>query len=288
MISNRSNLFTGYKIVSKECLTVRSVTSVFGFEDVVTVDCRIADWILGSKSNLLTLQQNEIISPSDSYWAYRRYVHRILLNPSIELQNVIYNNKRLLFTRKYVLGVQVRMGAWLADFHEIAQMMTMDQLRAYPNTIVTMMQKWNYDSNNTVIYLSTDSTYAENYIRQKLGPDYEIGVAKTFKRSHSRTSALGNDEPLKNALVDLYLLADTDALIVCKDSAFGRAVISMTRARHTLVYKVTHSLLVNFNGTNGLCQVERDVIYIMIVSKQIRKGRNGFCSPYLSYRFSMC
>ena len=210
---------------------------------MVTVDCHISDGILGSKSSVLTLQQNGIISPSDSYWNYRRYVHRILFNPSIELQNVIQNNKRLLFTRKYVLGVQVRMGGCLADFHEIAQMMTMAQLRDYPNTIVTVMRKWNYDSNNTVIYLSTDSSYAERYIRQKLGPKYEIGVAKTFKRSHSRN--LGNDEPVKNALVDLYLLADTDGLIVCEGSGFGRVALSITRAQHTLVYNVTHSIIPN-------------------------------------------
>ena len=170
-------------------------------------------------------------------------MYRILLNPSIELQRVIHHNKRVLFTRKYVIGVQIRMGGCLADFHEVSQMMTMSQLRALPNTIVTMMQKWNYDSNNTVIYLSTDSSYAERYIRQKLGPEYEIGVSKTFKRSHSRS--LGNDEPVKNALVDLYLLADTDGLIVCEGSGFGRVALSITRAQHTLVYNVTHSIIPN-------------------------------------------
>ena len=236
----------------------QSDVSVMRHQNAVVTDCFLSDEKVGTKSNMLALQQNGIISPSDSYKDYRRYVYRILLNPSTELQNVIQNNKRLLFTRKYVLGVQVRMGGCLADFHEIAQMMTMAQLRALPNTIVTMMQKWNYDSNNTVIYLSTDSSYAERYIRQKLGPKYEIGVAKTFKRSHSRN--LGNDEPVKNALVDLYLLADTDALIVCKDSGFGLAALFMTRARYFLVYNVTHSLLANFNDTNGLCQVERDLI----------------------------
>ena len=232
----------------------QSDVSVMRHQNAVVTDCFLSDEKVGTKSNMLALQQNGIISPSDSYKDYRRYVYRILLNPSTELQNVIQNNKRLLFTRKYVLGVQVRMGGCLADFHEIAQMMTMAQLRALPNTIVTMMQKWNYDSNNTVIYLSTDSTYAENYIRQKLGPKYEIGVSKTFKRSHSRTSAQGNDEPLKNALVDLYLLADTDALIVCKESTFGLAALSMTRAQHTLIYKVTHSLLKRFDAKTGRCK----------------------------------
>ena len=58
------------------------------------------------------------------------------------------------------------MGGCLADFHEATQMMTMDQLRAYPKTIVTMMHKWNLSPNDTVIYLSTDSSYAEKFIRR--------------------------------------------------------------------------------------------------------------------------
>ena len=150
------------------------------------------------------------------------------------------------------------MGGCLADYHEIAQMMTMNQLRAYPDTIVSMMHKWNLSPNDTVIYLSTDSSYAEKFIRQKLGSNYEIAVAKTFKRSHSRN--LGNDEPVKNALVDLFLLSDSDALIVCKDSGFGLIALFMARTSLFHVYNVTHSLVSNWNDTNGLCQVERDII----------------------------
>ena len=139
---------------------------MIGSEDAVTVDCRIPVSIIFSESNLILLQKNGIISHSQSYADYKRFMYRILLNPSIELQKVIQNNKRLLFTRKHVLGVQVRMGGCLADFHEATQMMTMDQLRAYPKTIVTMMHKWNLSPNDTVIYLSTDSSYAEKFIRR--------------------------------------------------------------------------------------------------------------------------
>ena len=80
------------------------------------------------------------------------------------------------------------MGGCLADYNEIAQMMTMNQLRAYPDRIVTMMRKWHLNPNDTVIYLSTDSSYAEKFIRQKLGSNYEIAVTRTFKRSHSKPS----------------------------------------------------------------------------------------------------
>ena len=233
------------------CFRARSVASVIGNRDVTLFDCFMDDKLVGSKSNIRSLRKNGIISHSHSYADYKRYLCRILLNPSIELQKVIQNNKQLLFTRKHVLGVQVRMGGCLADFHEIAQMMTMDQLRAYPNTIVTMMHKWHLNPNDTVIYLSTDSSYAEKFIRQKLGSNYEIAVSKTFKRSHSRNP--GNDEPVKNALVDLYLLSDSDAMIVCYESTFGLAALAMTRAKHTMVYMVTHSLLNRFNPKTGHC-----------------------------------
>ena len=78
--------------------------------------------------------------------------------------------------------------------------------------------------------------------------------------SNDLTQNLHNDEPVKNALVDLYLLADSDAMIVCRDSAFGLAALSLTRARRTLTYHVAHSVLSNFNGTSGVCLVERDVL----------------------------
>ena len=65
---------------------------------------------------------------------------------------------------------------------------------------------------------------------------------------------------MKNALVDLYLLSDSDALIVCHKSGFGLAALAITRAEQTYEYKTTFSLLANFNGTYGLCQVERDAI----------------------------
>ena len=220
------------------------MSSVIGSEDVVTIDCQILVNSIYSETNLILLQKNEIISHSDSYAAYKRFMCRILLNPSIELQQIIQNNKRLLFTRKHVLGVQVRMGGCLADYHEKTQMMTMNQLRAYPHRIENLMRSWHFTPNDTVIYLSTDSSYAEKFIRQKLGSRYEITVAKTFKRSHSRI--LGSDEPVKNALVDLYLLADSDALIVCEGSGFGRAALFMTRAKHFFVYNVTHSIISDY------------------------------------------
>ena len=224
----------------------RSISAVLGHKDVMTIDCRLSDRTVSSKANLRIFRNNGIISSSEGYVDYKRYMYRILLNPSVELQQVIRNAKRLLFTHKHVLGVQVRMGGCLADYQEKTQMMTMNQLRAYPHRIENLMRSWHFTPNDTVIYLSTDSSYAEKFIRQKLGSRYEITVAKTFKRSHSRI--LGSDEPVKNALVDLYLLADSDALIVCEGSGFGRVALSMSRAQYKRIYQVTHSASRNWNG----------------------------------------
>ena len=243
---------TGYKRVKKECNYARSLASVFQSRDTVTIDCRFQDNVLGSRSNMRILRKNGIISRSDTYKNYRRRMYRILLNPSIELQQIIQNNKRLLFTRKHVVGVQVRMGGCLADRNEETQMMTMNQLRAYPKTIDLTIRKWGFSPNDTMIYLSTDSTFAEKFIRQKLGSKYEIAVAKTFKRSHSHF--LGSDEPVKNALVDLYLLAESDALIVCQFSGFGRAAKLISRTGRVFVYHVSQSYLSAYDPKSGRCK----------------------------------
>ena len=234
------------KMCQKITPDMGSVSKMLGHKDVMTIDCRLSDRVMSSKDNLRLLQQNGIISSSEEYVDYKRYMYRILLNPSVELQQVIRNTKRLLFTREYALGVQIRMGGCLADFHEKTQMMTMDELRSLPHRIMDLMRIWKLSPKRTVIYLSTDSSYAEKFIRQKLGSRYEITVAKTFKRSHSRT--VGSDEPVKNALVDLYLLADSDALIVCEGSGFGRVALSMSRAQYKRIYQVTHSASRNWNG----------------------------------------
>ena len=246
---NLSSLHSEYVIFNRKmCQKITpdmgSVSKMLGHKDVMTIDCRLSDRVMSSKDNLRLLQQNGIISSSEEYVDYKRYMYRILLNPSVELQQVIRNAKRLLFTHKHVLGVQVRMGGCLADYQEKTQMMTMDELRSLPRRIMDLMRIWKLSPKRTVIYLSTDSSYAEKFIRQKLGSRYEITVAKTFKRSHSRI--LGSDEPVKNALVDLYLLADSDALIVCEGSGFGRAALFMTRAKHFFVYNVTHSIISDY------------------------------------------
>ena len=78
-----------------------------------------------------------------------------------------------------------------------------------------------------------------------------VVVSKGFKRSHSGWKS--NVESVQSALVDLYLLADTDALITCKGSGFGRAALAITRARHSLVYEVTHSPAKRFSTTANKC-----------------------------------
>ena len=252
---NISLLHSGYEIVNSSICNKAtpkdsSITSVLGSRNVIIRDCRLVDTIVNSNSHLLTLQKNEIISFEQSFSDYTQMAYRILLNPSKQLQSVILQNKKLLFTRKYVIGVQIRTGGCLADYQEKTEMMTLSQLQSFPNTIVRVMRAWKYNHSNTVIYLSTDSSYAEKYIRDKLGSDYMIVVSKGFKRSHSR---MARDESVQSALVDLYLLADTDALIICKGSGFGRVALAITRARHSLVYEVTHSLAKNYNATTCKC-----------------------------------
>ena len=80
-----------------------------------------------------------------------------------------------------------------------------------------------------MIYLSTDSDYAEKYLREAL-PEYGILTSSNmFVRKHSTGKAALDG--VQGALVDILLLADSDILLVNKGSGFGTVASAITRAK---------------------------------------------------------
>ena len=100
------------------------------------------------------------------------------------------------------------------------------------------MASWNYNAGNTVLFLSTDSSYVEWYLQKELGSLYTVVTTNSFHRSH--TKGIPNAAAVQRALLDLFLLADSDALLVCRRSGFGMVALSMGRAKRVIQYWVTH------------------------------------------------
>ena len=126
-------------------------------------------------------------------------------------------------------------------------MMSSHELKQLPSVIKNAMASWNYTAANTDLFLSTDSVFAETYIRNALGSMYTVLTSDAFHRSH--TTGNPNAIAVGRALIDLFLLADSDALLYCYRSKFGTIAMMMGRAQKVIEYKVTHRLIPNFNST---------------------------------------
>ena len=201
-----------------------SLQSMVGRSNAVLMDYR-PSW-----EKLITKKVDRLFSDSTEYQHIglenlRKMVTRLLLNPTPDVIQYLYQFKQRYYTNHTVLGVQVRLGGCLANSHEIMMLMTLEQFRSLPN----MIRQHINSTDNPVVYLSTDSDIAERYFREKL-PDVRILTSSSlFSRHHS--TGMVDLSIVKSSLVDLFLLADADVLLISDSSKFGRMADYMTRAR---------------------------------------------------------
>lgn len=234
--------YPGYDTIErKQCEILQpgeaTILSTIGERNVVNYDCRLSKGIVNTDANLDILRSTGIVKEPDSFRWYQRALYRILLNPTPDVIKVIRNFKEKHFTGKIAFGIQVRTGGCWADFNERTAMISNEEIMRIPSIIRKAMAEYRYNPTKTVFYLSTDSRRVEAFIKESLS-EFTILTSTEFARSHSRT--LSNSESLKSALVDIFMLSDSDTLFICKGSGFGRMSKYMTRAKHIIQYKVTH------------------------------------------------
>lgn len=225
----------------KECYKVRpgnDTLASFMNSSVVLTDCRVSVAVINTVENRRLLQERKVLRANETYVDLQRLLYRLLLNPTPELQAVIRAFKATHFTKPNVFAIQVRTGGYLADYPELMEMMSLAELERLPSVIVNAMASWNYNAGNTVLFLSTDSSYVEWYFQKELGSLYTVVTTSSFHRSH--TKGIPNAAAVQRALLDLFLLADSDALLVCRRSGFGMVALSMGRAKRVIQYWVTH------------------------------------------------
>lgn len=205
---------------------------------VLVTDCRVPFVMVNTKENLKQLQKRRVLRANETFWDFQRLLYRLILNPTPELQAMIHAFKAQHFTKQHVFAIQVRTGGCLADYSEGVEMMSVEELERLPGVIVSAMESWNLNAGNTVLFLSTDSTYVEWFLKKQLGSMYTVLTSDVFHRGH--TKGAPNGAAVQSALLDLFLLSDSDALLVCRNSGFGTVARSMGRAKRVIEYKVTH------------------------------------------------
>ena len=165
----------------------------------------------------------------------QKMLYRVFLNPNKKIQNYLRAFKQKYYTRDtHILGVQVRLGGCMANHHEQKALMTRSEFDSIPGRISHLIRNIKIP----VVYLSTDSDYAEKYLREHLPNLTILTSSQYFTRGHSTGhSKLSNIEA---ALVDLFLLADSDTLLYQVLSNFGIVAVKISRARKVVGMRVTH------------------------------------------------
>lgn len=220
---------------------------LLGNTNTVMIDCRMDELIIFTDQFLHTLQHAGIITHSQSFRDYRKLLFRTLLNPSADIQHYIRLFKEQHYRNRTVLGIQIRMGGCNADRQEQMQMMSTKTLTTFP----PMIRKLLKTMKRPVVYLATDSSFAERYLRKALKGYSIITQSEIFPRNHTSTAV--TIDSIKGALVDLILLADSDYLIINKGSGFGYVAQQMTRAKKIIPFSVVHSKDPRYDVQLGKC-----------------------------------
>ena len=239
----------------------KTIESLFGDQDVELLDCRIPLRVI-EKEYEMKLEERFL---NITFNSFLKVVFRILLNPIPEIQIQVQKYKYQYFSKyNHTLGIQIRTGGCLADCRETREMSSIENLVGLPNYIQDVMQKTGMVANSTLIYISTDSTIAENYLRGIMGYPYHFLSANIFKRSHSFFNP--SDDVMKRNLVDLHLLAECDALIYFSGSGFGNMAYQLSKSNHKFMYRVTRRDLPVINR-----KVQCDESIIEWLSNQTKK-----------------
>ena len=166
---------------------------------------------------------------------FQKMLLRVFLNPNKKIQSYLKGFKQQFYVNNtQVFGVQVRLGGCLANHKEMMALMTKKEFQSIPGRIKRYINKLT----NPVVYLSTDSDYAETYIRNHLPGITILTSSQFFTRTHS--TGFTQTSNVEAALVDLFLLSDSDMLMYQTGSGFGRIAAKMTRAHKIIGMKVTH------------------------------------------------
>lgn len=196
-------------------------------KNVILYDSRLYGGNLKNIHNLRKLNQFNIIGRPMTWREYKMVLYRLMTNPSPELTEVILRRREPLRPFDYLLGIHLRCGGQLADTPERSVMITWKQLQRIPDQICEIMQSLH---KRVTIYLSTDSTKAEEFIRKSL-KNVTIVTLDGYRRGHTEMNAV-SDDSIKRAIVDMYLVAQAKQIVITSKSGFSAAISALGNPNH--------------------------------------------------------
>lgn len=141
--------------------------------------------------------------------------------------------------KRYLIGLQIRLGGALANYRE---KLLMDSKGLYKAIIAVKrhMQEKGLSEKDVFIFVSTDSDLAVKRVRANFGPDC-VYTVNEYGIYHSAAASIeGNKkrwmDGIKRAILDLMILKDSDYLVYSRKSSFGKFAHELQHARTSPIH----------------------------------------------------
>ena len=163
---------------------------------------------------------------------YLQVLFRMFSNPNEHMMNIINNDVKKL--PMPMVGIHIRTGGYLANFHEPTYWITKEEI---PNVINYINSTITLEKLPHSIYLTTDSDYVESVVMNTLSHLHFI-KRRSFKRNHS--ADLADYSTFEAAIYDYFLAAQSSYYFYCKGSGFSRIAlyISKTNKQYAIPSKI--------------------------------------------------
>lgn len=161
------------------------------------------------------------IEPKVNDQIVKRMLLRLLLNPSEKLRDLLLKEKERLLVLPHTIGLQLRMGGRYADSPERYSGVPISRIGEVINQVRTIIKK-NKWKGNVQVYISSDSSYTVDLIRNMTRKEFPVVVANLFVRGHTRKGNLDRNAVLSQVMTDMYFMAISDKVVVTWPSSLGR------------------------------------------------------------------
>ena len=210
-------------------------------EDSVMRDARLDPHFIYNEHNRRLLVESGIMTANETWEEYRRMIFRTLLRPSKEVRNAIRERNSVVHQRLFSIGVHIRTGGLLANDCESTSMIDRKTLETVPHRIEALRERLT-DKPGDVVFVSSDSDRAIAYLKRHLHPDYRIVTSSKYARGHTTNSKISVGK-VKGALLDVFVLADCDALLTTKGSGFSMIASEMSSSSVRAVIPVNRTVV---------------------------------------------
>lgn len=224
-----------------ECMSDRGNYSTLIAADVVMVDYQVIPKGGQEGEIIKSLRESGFLKDNEGRREFNRYFSRLMFNPSRELIKAIRMERRRIGLAENQIGAHIRCGGNLANTREGVAMVTPEILATIPQRLIRMANETSIPMNDLFFFISTDSSIAITNLTNALSP-IPVRYSALYNRGHSEVIRF-KQTGIQQTLIDLFLVAESKALLITSSSAFSRAASWMSKTNHEEAIQTQYSYL---------------------------------------------